>query len=113
MPELYDPRTLYQVRNCPESARQHIREQLYRLEEFRSAAEQVFEQWMWWCLNDNPAAAPKLTDLEALAILTCDLRGEDTRKNTAPVQLAVLAQLHRYRADSRPDGLPIDATDFQ
>jgi aspartyl-tRNA(Asn)/glutamyl-tRNA(Gln) amidotransferase subunit A len=84
-PELYDPRTLYRVRNCAGiSASAYIRER-HRLEEFRSAAEQVFEQVDVVITPTTPAAAPKLADLEALAIP--DVRPFEVKyllRNTAP-----------------------------
>ncbi len=84
-PELYDPRTLYRLRNCAGiSATAYIRER-HRLEEFRRMAEQIFEQVDVVITPTTPAAAPKLADLEALAIP--DVRPFEMKyllRNTAP-----------------------------
>ena len=106
-PELYDPRTLYRVRNCAGiSATAYIREQ-HRLEEFRSAAEHVFEQVDVVITPTTPAAAPKLADLEALAIP--DMRPFEVKyllRNTAPFS-SLYWPSTSVPCGFTPDGLPV------
>jgi aspartyl-tRNA(Asn)/glutamyl-tRNA(Gln) amidotransferase subunit A len=84
-PQLYDPRTLYRLQNCAGiSATAYIRER-HRLAEFRAAAERVFEQVDVVITPTTPVVAPKLADLEALAIP--DVRPFEMKyllRNTAP-----------------------------
>jgi aspartyl-tRNA(Asn)/glutamyl-tRNA(Gln) amidotransferase subunit A len=106
-PELYDPRTLYRLRDCAGiGATSYIREG-HRLEEFRTAATRVFEQVDVVITPTTPAPAPKLADLEALAIP--DVRPFEMKyllRNTAP-----FSSLH-WPSTSVPcgftsDGLPV------
>ena len=84
-PQLYDPRTLYRVQKAAGiSATAYIREGR-RLAEFRSNAERIFEQVDLVITPTTPAVAPKLADLEALAI--ADVRPFEVKyllRNTAP-----------------------------
>ena len=84
-PELYDPRTLYRVQKTAGiSATSYIRER-HRLATFRSDAEKIFEQVDVVITPTVPAPAPKLADLEALAIP--DVRPFEVKyllRNTAP-----------------------------
>ncbi|MGC2107919.1 MAG: amidase [Candidatus Korobacteraceae bacterium] len=84
-PELYDPRTLYRVQKCAGiGATAYIRERR-RLAEFRANAERVFETVDVVITPTTPAPAPKLADLEALAIP--DVRPFEMKyllRNTAP-----------------------------
>ena len=112
-PELYDPRTLYRVRNCAGiSASAYIRER-HRLEEFRSAAEQVFEQVDVVITPTTPAAAPKLADLEALAIP--DVRPFEVKyllRNTAPFSSLYWPSTSvpcGFTADGLPVGMQISS----
>jgi aspartyl-tRNA(Asn)/glutamyl-tRNA(Gln) amidotransferase subunit A len=112
-PELYDPRTLYRVRNCAGiSASAYVRER-HRLEEFRSAAEQVFEQVDVVITPTTPAAAPKLADLEALAIP--DVRPFEVKyllRNTAPFSSLYWPSTSvpcGFTADGLPVGMQISS----
>ncbi len=84
-PELYDPRTLYRVQQCAGiSATAYLRDQR-RLAEFRSRAEQVFEQVDVVITPTVPVVAPKLAEMEALAV--ADVRAYEVKylmRNTAP-----------------------------
>jgi aspartyl-tRNA(Asn)/glutamyl-tRNA(Gln) amidotransferase subunit A len=84
-PELYDPRTLYRVQRCAGiSAMDYIREQ-HRLAAFRGDAEKIFEKVDVLITPTVPAAAPKLAEMEALAIP--DVRPFEVKyllRNTAP-----------------------------
>jgi len=84
-PELYDPRTLYRIRNCVGiSATSYIRERR-RLEEFRAQAEHIFEEVDVVITPTAPIAAPKIAQLETLAIP--DVRPFEVKhllRNTAP-----------------------------
>ncbi len=106
-PELYDPRTLYRLRNCGGiSATAYIHEG-HRLAAFRAAAARIFEQVDVIITPTTPAPAPKVADLEALAIP--DVRPFEMKyllRNTAP-----FSSLH-WPSTSVPcgftgDGLPV------
>ncbi len=106
-PELYDPRTLYRVRNCAGiSATAYIRER-HRLAEVRNTAEQVFEQVDVVITPTTPAVAPKLADLEALAIP--DVRPFEVKyllRNTAPFS-SLYWPSTSVPCGFTPDGLPV------
>jgi aspartyl-tRNA(Asn)/glutamyl-tRNA(Gln) amidotransferase subunit A len=106
-PELYDPRTLYRVRNCAGiSATAYIREQ-HHLAEFRQAAERIFEQVDVVITPTTPAAAPKLADLEALPIT--DVRPFEVKyllRNTAPFS-SLYWPSTSVPCGLTPDGLPV------
>ena len=84
-PELYDPRTLYRVQKCAGiGATSYIRER-HRLAAFRSEAEKIFEKVDVVITPTVPAPAPKLAEMEALAIP--DVRPFEVKyllRNTAP-----------------------------
>ncbi len=84
-PELYDPRTLFRVQKCADiSATAYIRERR-RLAEFRAQAGQVFEQVDAIITPTVPVAAPRVAELEALAI--AEVRPFEVKyllRNTAP-----------------------------
>ena len=84
-PELYQPLTLFRVQKTAGiSATDYIRENR-RLAEFRAEAEKVFEQVDVVITPTTPVPAPKLADLEALAIP--DVRPFEMKyllRNTAP-----------------------------
>ena len=84
-PELYQPLTLFRVQKTAGiSATDYIRERR-RLMAFRSNAERIFEQVDVVITPTVPAPAPKLADLEALAIP--DVRPFEMKyllRNTAP-----------------------------
>ena len=84
-PELYQPLTLFRVQKTAGiSATDYIRESR-RLAQFRANAETVFEQVDVVITPTTPVPAPKLADLEALAIP--DVRPFEMKyllRNTAP-----------------------------
>jgi aspartyl-tRNA(Asn)/glutamyl-tRNA(Gln) amidotransferase subunit A len=84
-PELYDPRTLFRLKNTAGiSAASYIRER-HRLEAFRAEAERIFEQVDVVITPTTPAPAPKIADVEALPIP--DVRPFEVKyllRNTAP-----------------------------
>ena len=84
-PELYQPLTLFRVQKTAGiSATDYIRE-CRRLKQFRADAERIFEQVDVVITPTVPAPAPKLADLEALAIP--DVRPFEMKyllRNTAP-----------------------------
>jgi len=84
-PELYQPLTLFRVQKTAGiSATDYIRE-CRRLKQFRADAEKVFEQVDVVITPTTPVPAPKLADLEALAIP--DVRPFEMNyllRNTAP-----------------------------
>ncbi len=84
-PELYDPRTLFRLKNTAGiSAASYIRERR-RLEVFRAEAERIFDDVDVVITPTTPGPAPKIADVEALAIP--DVRSFEMRyllRNTAP-----------------------------
>ncbi len=106
-PELYDPRTLYRLKNCTGiSATAYIRER-HRLAEFRNAAELIFEQVDVVITPTTPAPAPKLANLEALAIP--DVRPFEVKyllRNTAPFS-SLYWPSTSVPCGFAPDGLPV------
>jgi aspartyl-tRNA(Asn)/glutamyl-tRNA(Gln) amidotransferase subunit A len=106
-PELYDPRTLYRVQKCAGiSATSYIRER-HRLAAFRSAAEKIFETVDVIITPTVPAPAPRLADLEALAI--ADVRPFEMKyllRNTAPLSSLFWPSISVPCGFSR-EGLPV------
>ena len=106
-PELYDPRTLYRLQNCAGiSATAYIRER-HRLAEFRDAAERIFEQVDVVITPTTPAPAPKLAELEALAIP--EVRPFEVKyllRNTAPFS-SLYWPSTSVPCGFTPDGLPV------
>ena len=105
--ELYDPRTLYRLKHCAGiSATAYIREQ-HRLAELRGAAERIFEQVDVVITPTTPAPAPKLAELEALAIP--DVRPFEVKyllRNTAPFS-SLYWPSTSVPCGFTPDGLPV------
>ena len=106
-PELYDPRTLYRLQNCAGiSATAYIRER-HRLAEFRDAAERIFEHVDVVITPTTPAPAPKLAELEALAIP--EVRPFEVKyllRNTAPFS-SLYWPSTSVPCGFTPDGLPV------
>jgi aspartyl-tRNA(Asn)/glutamyl-tRNA(Gln) amidotransferase subunit A len=112
-PELYDPRTLYRVQKCAGiSATSYIRER-HRLAAFRSAAEKIFEKVDVIITPTVPAPAPKLADLEVLAIP--DVRPFEMKyllRNTAPFSSLFWPSISvpcGFSSDGLPVGMQISA----
>jgi aspartyl-tRNA(Asn)/glutamyl-tRNA(Gln) amidotransferase subunit A len=84
-PDLYDARTLFRVQTCAGiRATDYLRERK-RLAEFRAGAEKVFEEVDVILTPTVPVVAPKIAELEALAIP--DVRPFEVKyllRNTAP-----------------------------
>ena len=84
-PEQYDPRTLFRLSNCDGiSATDYIRERR-RLAVFRAEAEKVFEEVDVIVTPTTAVPAPKVAELEALAV--ADVRPFEVKyllRNTAP-----------------------------
>jgi aspartyl-tRNA(Asn)/glutamyl-tRNA(Gln) amidotransferase subunit A len=106
-PQLYDPRTLYRIQQCAGiTANQYIRERR-RLAEFRSAAERVFEEVDVVISPTVPVAAPKLAELEALAV--ADVRPYEVKnllRNTSPFSVMFWPTTSVPCGFTR-DGLPV------
>jgi len=106
-PQLYDPRTLYRIQRCAGiTARQYIRERR-RLEEFRRAAEQIFEQVDVVISPTVAVPAPKLSELEALAV--ADVRPYEVKnllRNTSPFSVMFWPTTSVPCGFTR-DGLPV------
>ena len=106
-PELYQPLTLFRVQKTAGiSATDYIRERR-RLVAFRSNAERIFEQVDVVITPTVPAPAPKLADLEALAIP--DVRPFEMKyllRNTAPFSSLFWPSMSVPCGFSR-DGLPV------
>jgi aspartyl-tRNA(Asn)/glutamyl-tRNA(Gln) amidotransferase subunit A len=106
-PQLYDPRTLYRIQRCAGiSASQYIREQR-RLAEFRATAEQIFEQVDVVISPTVPVPAPKITELEALAV--ADARPFEVKyllRNTSPFSVLFWPTTSVPCGFTR-DGLPV------
>ena len=106
-PELYDPRTLFRLDNCRGiSATDYIRERR-RLAEFRMKVEEVFERVDVIVTPTVPVPAPKLADVETLAIP--DVRPFEVKhlmRNTAPFSVLFWPSISVPCGTTR-DGLPI------
>ena len=106
-PELYQPLTLFRVQKTAGiSATDYIRESR-RLKQFRADAERIFEQVDVVITPTVPAPAPKLADLESLAIP--DVRPFEMKyllRNTAPFSSLFWPSMSVPCGFSR-DGLPI------
>jgi len=106
-PELYDPRTLYRVRQCAGiTATDYIRERR-RLAGFRENAERVFEDVDAIVTPTVPVAAPKLQELEVLD--TPEVRPFEVKyllRNTAPFSVLFWPSASVPCGFTR-DGLPI------
>ena len=106
-PELYQSLTLFRVQKTAGiSATDYIRERR-RLAAFRSNAERIFEQVDVVITPTVPAPAPKLADLEALAIP--DVRPFEMKyllRNTAPFSSLFWPSMSVPCGFSR-DGLPV------
>ena len=112
-PELYQPLTLFRAqRTAGITATNYIRE-CRRLEQFRAAAEEVFEQVDIVITPTTPVPAPKLADLEALAIP--DVRPFEMKyllRNTAPFSSLFWPSISvpcGFSRDVLPIGLQISA----
>lgn len=106
-PQLYDPRTLYRIQRCAGiTASQYIRERR-RLEEFRRAPEQIFEQVDVVISPTVPVPAPKIAELEALAV--ADVRPFEVKnllRNTSPFSVMFWPTTSVPCGFTR-DGLPV------
>jgi aspartyl-tRNA(Asn)/glutamyl-tRNA(Gln) amidotransferase subunit A len=106
-PERYDPRTLFRLQNCAGiSATDYIRERR-RLAEFRIKVEEVFDEVDVIITPTTPVPAPKLTDIEALAIP--DVRPFEVKyllRNTAPFSVLFWPTISVPCGVTR-DGLPV------
>jgi len=112
-PELYDPRTLYRLQRCAGiSATDYIRER-HRLAAFRNDAEKIFEKVDVVITPTVPAAAPKLAEMEALAIP--DVRPFEVKyllRNTAPFSSLFWPSLSvpcGFSSDGLPLGMQISS----
>ncbi len=112
-PELYDPRTLYRVQRCAGiSASDYIRERR-RLAKFRSDAERIFDHVDVVITPTTPVPAPKIAELEALAIP--DVRPFEVKyllRNTAPFSALYWPSMSvpcGFTADGLPIGMQISA----
>ncbi len=106
-PEQYDPRTLFRLQNCAgTSATDYIRERR-RLAEFRIKVEEVFDEVDVIITPTTPVPAPKLADIEALAIP--DVRPFEVKylmRNTAPFSVLFWPTISVPCGVTR-DGLPV------
>jgi aspartyl-tRNA(Asn)/glutamyl-tRNA(Gln) amidotransferase subunit A len=106
-PERYDPRTLFRLRNCAGiSATDYIRERR-RLTEFRTKVEEVFDKVDVIITPTTPVRAPKLDDVEVLAIP--DVRPFEVKylmRNTAPFSVLFWPTISVPCGSTR-DGLPV------
>jgi aspartyl-tRNA(Asn)/glutamyl-tRNA(Gln) amidotransferase subunit A len=112
-PELYQPLTLFRVQKTAGiSATDYIRERR-RLMAFRSNAERIFEQVDVVITPTVPAPAPKLADLEALAIP--DVRPFEMKyllRNTAPLSSLFWPSMSvpcGFTSDGLPMGMQISS----
>ena len=112
-PELYQPLTLFRVQKTAGiSATDYIRE-CRRLKQFRADAEKIFEQVDVLITPTVPAPAPKLADLEALAIP--DVRPFEMKyllRNTAPFSSLFWPSISvpcGFSSDGLPIGMQISA----
>lgn len=106
-PERYDPRTLFRLQNCAGiTATDYIRERR-RLAEFRAKAEELFEQVDVIVTPTTPVPAPKLAELEALAVE--DVRPFEVKyllRNTAPFSVLFWPTIS-VPCGFTHDGLPV------
>jgi len=106
-PQLYDPRTLYRIQRCAGiTASQYIRER-QRLAEFRRAAERIFEQVDVVISPTVPVPAPKIAEVEALAVP--DVRPFEVKnllRNTSPFSVMFWPTTSVPCGFTR-DGLPV------
>jgi len=106
-PELYDPRTLFRLKQCAGvSATDYIR-QRRRLAEFRRNAEKIFERVDAVITPTMPVPAPKISELESLA--TSDVRPFEVKyllRNTAPFSVLFWPTISVPCGFTR-DGLPV------
>ncbi len=106
-PQLYDPRTLYRIQRCAGiTATQYIRERR-RLAEFCSIAERVFEQVDAVISPTVPVPAPKLVEMEALAV--ADVRPYEVKnllRTTSPFSV-MFWPTTSVPCGFTPDGLPV------
>lgn len=112
-PDLYQPLTLFRVQKTAGiTATDYIRE-CRRLKEFRAEAEKVFEQVDVVITPTVPAPAPKLADLESLAIT--DVRPFEMKyllRNTAPFSSLFWPSMSvpcGFTSDGLPIGMQISA----
>jgi len=106
-PERYDPRTLFRLENCAGiSATDYVRERR-RLAVFRAEVEAVFASVDVIVTPTTPIAAPKISELEALAIP--DVRPLEVKyllRNTAPFSVLFWPTMSVPCGFTR-DGLPV------
>jgi aspartyl-tRNA(Asn)/glutamyl-tRNA(Gln) amidotransferase subunit A len=106
-PELYDPRTLFRLKNCAGiAATDYIRERR-RLEAFRAEAEKLFAYVDVIVTPTTPVPAPKIAELEALAV--ADVRPFEVKnllRNTAPFSVLFWPTISVPCGFTR-DGLPV------
>jgi aspartyl-tRNA(Asn)/glutamyl-tRNA(Gln) amidotransferase subunit A len=112
-PELYQPLTLFRVQRTEGiSATDYIRE-CRRLKKFRIEAEKIFERVDLVITPTTPVPAPKLADLEALAIP--DVRPFEMKyllRNTAPFSSLYWPSVSvpcGFSGDGLPIGMQISA----
>jgi len=112
-PELYQPLTLFRVQKTAGiTATDYIRERR-RLEQFRADAEKVFEQVDVVITPTTPVTAPKLSELQALAIP--DVRPFEMKyllRNTAPFSSLFWPSISvpcGFSSDGLPIGMQISA----
>jgi aspartyl-tRNA(Asn)/glutamyl-tRNA(Gln) amidotransferase subunit A len=112
-PERYDQRTLFRLKNCAGiSATDYIRERR-RLTEFRAKAEGVFQEVDVIITPTTPVPAPKLADLEALAIP--EVRPFEVKyllRNTAPFSVLFWPTMSvpcGFTSEGLPVGVQISA----
>jgi aspartyl-tRNA(Asn)/glutamyl-tRNA(Gln) amidotransferase subunit A len=112
-PELYDPRTLFRLKNTAGiSATSYIRER-HRLEAFRAEAERIFDDVDVVVTPTIPAPAPKIADIQALAIP--DVRPFEVKyllRNTAPFSSLYWPSLSvpcGFTSDNLPVGMQLSA----
>ncbi len=112
-PELYDPRTLFRLKNCAGiSITDYIRDRRL-LAEFRVGVEGLFRQVDVIVTPTVPVPAPKLTDVEALAIP--EVRPFEVKhlmRNTAPFSVLFWPTMS-VPCGFTSDGLPIGYADFR
>ena len=112
-PERYDPRTLFRLRSCAGiGATDYIRERR-RLAAFRAKVEEVFEEVDVILTPTTPVPAPKLAEIEDLAIP--DVRPFEVKyllRNTAPFSVLFWPTISvpcGLTADGLPVGMQISA----
>ncbi len=106
-PELYDPRTLFRLRNCAGiTATDYIRARR-GIAEFRAKADELYEQVDVIVTPTTPVPAPKIAELEALAV--ADVRPFEVKyllRNTAPFSVLFWPTISVPCGFTR-DGLPV------